>query len=909
MKKTLTILLLSLIFVTSLFSSKVVRIGWYDAPGLQNGDSEDSLGGYNYEYLKMIQSYTNWDLEFVFAPWKDCEQMLIDGDIDIVGDVAITPERLEKYNFCDTPNGTSSMFMIKKSDNDAIAFADFESFDGINVATIPSQYRENLIRDLAEKYDFDINLIEYPEHADMFKALNSGECDTALLSNVNEFPIDSYQIVYRSKPNSYYFIVNKNQNQILKELNSAMAQISIADSDYNDKLFERYFGDFTQKLNISYTRSDYDYIATNPSLSILTSDNLPPFSSKNEETGEFEGILIDYYKLISKKSGINFTYVVANDNTTREEQIGKSKANIGLARDDFQKSLEHNIRITQPFITFQKGFVRKIDDDSVIRKIGALEFSIIPEDLLEKYEIVYYESELDVVKAVLKKKIDAGFMNVLEYNRIIEYLHSKDLQINTTHELAMDLGISQDSDPRLFSVLDKTIGNITQQEALAIMEKNTIYHQPMTALQFIEANIVLLSLFVLINLILLALVIILRRINILKVKHNDELKVALQKAKESDEAKSIFLLSMTHDLRTPMNSIIGNSDLALSHLGDKENVKSSILEIKKASNILLGILEQLLYMSTIEQNDIHLINDEFNLEDAFSKIVDKTFRKTSVKNIELHSHFSLENPIIIGDKEKLVKVITNIVNNSIEYTKYGSINLSLTESRINDSSSLYKIVINDTGIGMTQEQKDRIFDKFYTAKGSESYKTGGLGIGLNIAKGIVDKMNGSISVDSEYKVGTTITLEIPFEIKREEENKDLAHLEDFDFSNKKLLLVEDMDINIKVLLKMLSQTKINVVVAKNGKEAYQIFKEDDNFDIIFMDIQMPIMDGYESSKLIRSLGTAKSKNVPIIAVSANTFDSDVSKVLEVGMNENFQKPISLDRLVAILEKYLGKRNL
>lgn len=903
MKKIVSIILLTLFFIFSAYSSRTVRIGWYNAPGLQSGETIDTLNGYNYEYLKKIQSFTDWKYEFVFATWKECEQMLIDGKIDIIGDVAITSDRLNKYNFCDTPNGESSMFMIKLAKNDSLAFADFKSFDGINIATIYSEYRESLITELAEANNFSFNLKIYPEHSDLFKAMNDGECDAALISNVNEYPVKDYQIIYKSKPNPFYFIVNKDQKAILKDLNSAMAQISIIDSNYNSKLFERYFGKFTKDLNISYTRNDYDYIATSPTVSALTPDNLPPYSYKNPDTGEMEGIIIDYYKLITKKTGIKFVYVI-NNNNTRENQLGKGIANIGVVQDNFQMALANNIKITQPFIVFQKGLVRKINDEKTIKNLGVLEYAIVPEEFYHKYNLTYYKSEIDVAKAILKDEVDAGYMNALEFDRMIEYLHNSNLKINIVDELNMNFGVSNISDPRLFSVLDKTVGNITNEEKLKINEDNTLLSVEMTPFEFIESHIVFVAFFLFINIILLILVIILRRINKLKMNHNKELKVALKRAKESDESKSLFLLSMSHDLRTPMNSIIGYSDLALSNLGDNENVKSSLLEIKSSSIMLSNILEELLYMSTIEQDEIYLKREEFNLKNTFDKIIDMNIEKTNLKNIKLSKTLNLKNYNVIGDENRLIKVINNIVKNSIDYTNEGSISIVVDEKNISEAKSIYKIVIKDTGIGMTKDQQARVFDKFYTAKGSKSYKTGGLGIGLNISKGILDKMNASISLESTCNEGTIIVIKIPYDLKKIKVGYNSSDLKKYNFSSKKILLVEDMDINIMLLMKLLSQTKINIVVAKNGKEAFDLFQKDNNFDIIFMDLQMPIMDGYESSKLIRSIGTDKAKNVPIIAVSANAFEEDSAKINASGINENFQKPINVERLVSILDKYL-----
>lgn len=905
MKKAISILLLSLFFIISVFPSKIVKVGWYESPGLQEGTTLDTLDGYNFEYYKMIQSLTDWKYQFIFDSWSELEKMLINGEIDIIGNVAMTPSRLDKYNFSDTPNGESSLLLLKSENNNSLFFADFDSFDGINIATLASGYSQSYIRDLANKNNFSVNIKEYPEYSDLFKAIENGEADAALLYNFVEFPASEYQVLYKSKPNSFYFAVNKERGDILKDLNSAMAHISIGDTNYNANLFERYFGELTKDLSISYTKSDYEYLETNPTVKVLIPDNIAPFYSINNKTGELEGIIVDYYKLIEEKSGLNFEYVINNDKTPNEILLSRGIADIALVQDDFRRAFDNNLKVTRPFITFKKGLVIKGDYNKQINKVGVVNKSIIPESIYTKYELIYFDDEIEVTKAIIDNKIDAGFMNDLEFDEILEYFHGKELQIRQTHEIDINIGVSNKTDPRLYSVLDKTLSNIKKAEVLKISEDNISQHLSMSLMQTIEANIALVTLTIIVNLILLMLVIFLRRLNKLKIKHNYELRKALKKAKESEEAKTLFLLSMSHDLRTPMNSIIGHSELALSNLGDKKTVEYSLLELRKSSNILLKILDELLFMSTIEQDEIYLKKEEFDIKSIFDKIIEESSEQIKLNSIKINQSIEIENNKVLGDKEKIHRVLSNIIKNSIEYTNDGTIDIRVEENSVNKTKSIFKIIIKDSGIGMTNEQVERAFDKFYTAKGSKTYKSGGLGIGLSISKGILDKMNATISLESKYNEGTTFIIEIPLDIVPIKNTSNATALKLCDYSSKKIMLVEDIDINIILLERILSQTKINIVVAKNGKEAFDLFKDSDDIDIIFMDLQMPVMDGFEAARLIRSLNTKKSKEVPIIAVSANAVEEDTNKIKYSGMNENFQKPINIERLLTILDKYIG----
>jgi CheY-like chemotaxis protein len=319
--------------------------------------------------------------------------------------------------------------------------------------------------------------------------------------------------------------------------------------------------------------------------------------------------------------------------------------------------------------------------------------------------------------------------------------------------------------------------------------------------------------------------------------------------------------------------------------------------------LLSNIIDELLDLSSLEQYEIPLKNEAFDISKLVEGLMERTKLVAKQKNLTSSYDIKTDHDIVIGDPKRLLRVFENIVNNSVIYSEKGNINLSMVENSIDEFNSEYKVVISDTGIGMSKEQLDRIFEKFYSVKTTKTYKTGGLGIGLNIAKGILDKMNASVEIESELGSGTVFTCKIPLKIVNSEGKKEKKEEIFLDLSDKKLLLVEDIEINVKIMVKMLSKTSINVVVAHNGKEALEMFKADDSFDIIFMDLQMPVMDGYEATRQIRAIDSDKAKSVPIIAVSANAFDKDIIRALNAGVNEHFAKPIGLDRMLELLKRY------
>jgi len=907
MKKTLLLVILFTLVCSSMFAAKTVRVGWYSAPGLQDGTTDETISGYNYEYLKKIQSYTGWDYEFIYKPWKECEQMLIDGDIDIIGDVAITDARLKHYNFADLPEGYSSMLMVCKNENDNYYFGDFDSFDNITIASIPSTYRTSLVDEIAEKYNFSYNIKYYDTHEDLFTEVESGECDAAIFSNVNEYPSTGYKIIYRSRENGFYFIVNKESGEILRELNLAMQQISINNSDYTEILFNKYFTSLVENSTIAYSKGDMEYLKTNPTIDIIAANNLPPYSFIDEKTGELKGIIPSYYDVVSQKTGIIFNFIQIDNSGVYTDGIADSEVDgISMMIDDFAFAQKIGVNLTTPLFPLNIGFVRYTNSVNPVKSISIMKGVLLPAYFNTKYKIVECDSFEEILDLVLDKKVDAAYMPALTYNTFDQLPMYRNLYFRTELKVDVSCAISKkNADPRLFGVMEKTIGNITTAQLNEVIDRNTIYSLEPSLMQVLVANKAVVILVIIILLILIAIILMQNRVNYLKMKHNKELEKALEKVQASDDAKSLFLLSMSHDLITPMNSIMGNSDIALNNLSDSSSVESSLNDIKAASQLLLQIINELLDLSDIERDEIQLREEPFNLRNVMVEIIKQAEFTSKQKNIKCKSNINLIHDNVIGDCDRFRRAIENIITNSIVYSEEGIIEISIVENNIDENHSSYKLIISDTGVGMTADQVERVFEKFYTASGSKSYKTGGIGIGLNIAKGILDKMNATVDIKSELAMGTTFTCEIPFVfLKQKEVAEDSSKLE-LDLSDKRILVVEDNEINIKVLIRMLNATSINIVVARDGQDALDKFAEDDNFDIIFMDLQMPVMDGYEATKKIRAIDSIKAKNIPIIAVSANGFDKDAALASKVGMNEHFPKPVSMERMLTILKKYLA----
>ena len=1042
--------------------AKVVRVGSFEDT-FNYVNEKGARKGYGYELLQTLSGYTGWQFEYVTCDWSDCFEKLKNGEIDIIGGISYTEDRTQEMLFSDEPMGVEKYYLYADLSRADISASDFKTLNGQKIGVLMGTEPEVMLAEWEEKYGLKTEHVNISNNEDVKQKLANHEIDCFVSLEESFWAERGISTITCVGESGIYYAINKNRPDIKEELDDAMRALDEAVPFYTADLYKRYFSmDYTPIL----TGEEKAWLRKHGAIRMgfLASDS--GVSTFDPATGEFTGVITDYIQFAADCLGnqeLEFQ-LVGYDSKEAELDALKSGEIDMIFHCDQNPNLAEEYHFACTNTTWTSNLMAVTNkqhfNENNVNRIAVPQNKLSLKKYLAFYypqwEIVDCDTQEDAAKLVKDGQADCfvtGISSENKYSKKYSF-YSVPLVNPVRSCFAVNSG-----NRSLLSILNKTIKAMPVNMLAGALAMYKSSARKVTLSDFIKDNFfkVMLISSIAVAVVLLTILMLLQKARKAEAaarkaasdtqELNAKLQVAVEKAETANRAKSTFLSNMSHDIRTPMNAIIGFTTLALSNIDDTDRVKDYLGKTLASSNHLLSLINDVLDMSRIESGKIHLEEVEVNLSDVLHDLKTIVSGQIYAKQLELYMDvMDVTDEDVYCDKTRLNQILLNLLSNAIKFTPAGgtvSVRVRQLAGKVHGCGQ-YEFRIKDNGIGMSQEFAQKIFEPFERERTSTVSRIQGTGLGMAITKNIVDMMGGTIEVQTAQGKGTEFTVCVPMRAQTEQrpvekiteleglkalvvdddfntcdsvtkmlvkvgmraewtlsgkeavlrarqsiEMSDVYHAyiidwrlpdmngievtrqirslhddtpiiiltaydwsdieveakaagvtafcskpmfmsdlretlmsalgqkpadavqrllpeKNADFKGKHILLVEDNELNREIAQEILQEYGFLVDSAENGAVAVEKVSTavPGSYDLVLMDVQMPIMDGYTATRKIRALDDPARAKLPILAMTANAFDEDRRNALESGMNGFLSKPIVIGDLVQELHKIL-----
>ena len=1043
-------------------SAKVVRVGSFEDT-FNYVNEKGARKGYGYELLETLSGYTGWQFEYVTCDWSDCFEKLKNGEIDIIGGISYTEDRTQEMLFSDEPMGVEKYYLYADLSRADISASDFKTLNGKKIGVLMGTEPEVMLTEWEEKYGLKTEHVNISNNEDVKQKLANHEIDCFVSLEESFWAERGISTITRVGESGIYYAINKKRPDIKEELDDAMRALDEAVPFYTADLYKRYFSmDYTPIL----TGEEKAWLRKHGAIRMgfLASDS--GVSTFDPATGEFTGVITDYIQFAADCLGnqeLEFQ-LVGYDSKEAELDALKSGEIDMIFHCDQNPNLAEEYHFACTNTTWTSNLMAVTNkqhfNENNVNRIAVPQNKLSLKKYLAFYypqwEIVDCDTQEDAARLVKDGQADCfvtGISSENKYSKKYSF-YSVPLVNPVRSCFAVNSG-----NRSLLSILNKTIKAMPVNMLAGALAMYKSSARKVTLSDFIKDNFfkVMLISSIAVAVVLLTILMLLQKARKAEAaarkaasdtqELNAKLQVAVEKAESANRAKSTFLSNMSHDIRTPMNAIIGFTTLAISNIDDKNRVKDYLTKTLASSNHLLSLINDVLDMSRIESGKIHLEEVEVNLSDVLHDLKTIVSGQIYAKQLELYMDaMDVTDEDVYCDKTRLNQILLNLLSNAIKFTPAGG-TVSVRVRQLAGQArgcGQYEFRIKDNGIGMSPEFAKKIFEPFERERTSTVSRIQGTGLGMAITKNIVDMMGGTIEVQTAQGKGTEFTVCVPMRAQTEQrlvekiteleglkalvvdddfntcdsvtkmlvkvgmraewtlsgkeavlrarqsiEMSDVYHAyiidwrlpdmngievtrqirslhddtpiiiltaydwsdieveakaagvtafcskpmfmsdlretlmsalgqkpadavqrllpeKNADFKGKHILLVEDNELNREIAQEILQEYGFLVDSAENGAVAVEKVSTaaPGSYDLVLMDVQMPIMDGYTATRKIRALDDPARAKLPILAMTANAFDEDRRNALESGMNGFLSKPIVIGDLVQELHKIL-----
>ena len=883
---------------------KTVRVGWLvNNEGFQDGTPGERLSGWGYEYLQTLSYYApGWRYEYVSGTFTELMDMLEAGEIDLMPNISYSEERTQKLLFSSNPEGTERYYIYAKPDRDDLAKGDPQALQGLTIGCNSGVMQTFVGQQWLANEGITCTYREYDGGSMLFDALANDEVDAVIMNDTISSP-DASPMFYVGS-SDYYFAVPKSRPDLMDDINAAMSAIARVNPRYIDEVKSNYSAQNSGSSSLNSPERSW-LKANNNTITLGYITGKLPYCNEDED-GKMEGSLASLATTLHDKFGITVATVAFSNNEQMTKALSTGTIDVALPLfRDYWLAEQAGVILSNPMGTVSLAAIHSSSNlNSDLKNIACTADAIVNrfelENLFPDAKVTEYPNDNEAREALNKGEASCIIVPSTRLKTIRDTYDIEDFQTQELTDTAQLSCLISRGKPVLLGIINKGIVNAGESLSASSYSPTSYSAQESDAFRLLDRNRIVIAA-VIICILLTGIVILVWSLHRAQKEQ--------QKADAANAAKTAFLTRMSHDIRTPLNGILGLIEIEELKDGDMQAARESRAKARVAANHLLSLINDILEMGKIEDRKLTLEHAPFNLKELCDDTLVLCKLRASNNGITMQDN-SLPyatGPYMIGSPTHIRQIIINLLDNSIKYNKHGgSVTFSSKTKPLDDGRALFCFSVSDTGIGMAPEFLKHIYEPFAQEGDDARSKFQGTGMGMPIVKSLIELMGGTIEISSEVGVGSTFNVQIPLDIDKNPQARadTVEGVLDCSLADMNVLLAEDNELNAEIAQTLLESEGIVVTRAADGNEAVDLYvgRPAGSFDAILMDIMMPGMDGYEATRAIRLSEKVDAADIPIIALTANAFAEDAKAAHDAGMNAHLSKPLDFNKLKNILAR-------
>ena len=893
----------------------VVKVAYcYMGEYFKTGSSGEVIS-YDTEVLKKLSHYLGVKFEFVdCGNWKNAHEMLKNRQVDLVGLAQWSQERAQTFIYCDSNYG-NTVGVLTVPENSKIIYEDYEAIGNSVIGCTDDYIRYGDLITTLERHNLHPVIKQYGNERSLKQALDNGEIDIAATHSHTMYA--GTRVIEKFSYNPYFFMTWKGNEEFMHRLNDAIVQLRIHEPEFSNYLSAKYFPSL---LGEPLSKAERELVNKNEVYTIYYNTDIRPLAWYNEDTHSMEGTLVDACKQISKITGLHLR---VRPEWEKPEAEDNNTVKVVSHFTNFTVNPIFHDGTTDPVFLSNFNLFHRIRDNIDFNKdnytIGYVGSRTLLNDYLKEQfphaRLIMYSNPEECLEKLSRGDVDMVYLNIHIANNILAVKDLPNVQELPIDEITtgFSLVFQGPNAEILKSIVNKSIAKIDINELANVRVQSALTAQKEFSLaKFIRENpleasfIAVMAMVVIISIVAL-------------ITYARVMRSQREKVEKANHDRTDFFARMSHDMRTPMNGILGM--LALSQKSsDLADIHTNLAKAQDSGEYMLSLINDTLDLQKLESGKMELKYSIVSLEEYYASIyaMFQSMAKKSQVELRFNNINDDEKRYVKLDEIRVKQIFNNIISNAIKFTPVGgavAVSMECLEVKANITKQRY--TIRDTGIGMSKEfMEKQLFSPYSQENNTMTSNSTGTGLGLAITKNLVDMMGGTIDVASEPGEGTCFTIVLSFPvIPAEQAKKELSSHKNHtatvqeNLKGRNLLLCEDNELNAEIATRLLEMAECQVTWAENGQIAVEMFEASalDEYDAILMDIRMPVMNGIEATKVIRSLSRQDAQTVPIIAMTANAYESDKEMSMEAGMNAHLAKPVEPQVLYETLAKYVKAR--